>query len=143
MSFLTAAARFRGIIGADAVLTDDALRQLAFTVQTRGEPAPSKAPGETAGATARRDTKGKNIEAKMLKVLSEDYEARGWTAVKWGKHLKCSDGTIKGTKVWKVHLKADRAWQKLRRQRPLTSIVAGDGRQRSRILNVFFAVICR
>jgi len=56
-----------------------------------------------------KKTRGKNIDAKMLKVMAENAESHGWSARQWAEHLKCSDGTVKGTKTWKERLKAARA----------------------------------
>jgi hypothetical protein len=54
-------------------------------------------------------SRGKNIDARMLKVMAENQDSYNWTARKWSIHLQCSDGTIKGTKTWKERLKAGRA----------------------------------
>ena len=62
-------------------------------------------PGRSAGHSPR----GKNIDARMLKVLAENKESCGWTARTWAAHLACSDGTVKGTQTWKERLKAVRA----------------------------------
>jgi hypothetical protein len=56
-----------------------------------------------------RGTKGKNIDARMLKVMAENFESHGWSASKWATHLSCSPGTVKETKTWKERLKAARA----------------------------------
>jgi len=48
--------------------------------------------------------KGKDIEAKMLKTLSDDARSHDWTSVEWAKNLGCAEATIRGTKIWKVHL---------------------------------------
>lgn len=74
----------------------------------------------TAAVSIRAKTggaKGKMIHARMLKTLSENPEAYGWTALEWAAQLKCSDGTIKGTELWKVTLKAHRAIAKAEKAR--------------------------
>ena len=53
--------------------------------------------------------KGKNIDARMLKVMFDNPESHGWSARQWADHLGCSDGTIKDTPTWKERLKAARS----------------------------------
>lgn len=53
----------------------------------------------------KKKARGKNINALMLSVMSENAEAIGWTAQQWALHLDCSDGTVKGTKAWNGVLK--------------------------------------
>lgn len=76
-------------------------------------------------ATKESQGRGKNIDAQMLKVMAEKVESHGWSAIQWANHLDCSDGTVKGTKTWKVRLKAVRALaaadSALKRQQPNTT----------------------
>lgn len=55
------------------------------------------------------NTKGKNIDARMLKVFAERPESHGWTARQWAEHLGCAHSTIVGTNTWNDRLKAIRA----------------------------------
>src|SRR4051794_32619179 len=41
-----------------------------------------------------KQTKGKNIDARMLKVMAENVESHGWSARQWAAALRCSDGTV-------------------------------------------------
>jgi hypothetical protein len=70
------------------------------------EPAPVQTTEDT---PTKRQTKGKDIDAKMLKVMTEKQESWAWSARQWADHLGCSDGTIKGTKTWRERLPAVRA----------------------------------
>jgi hypothetical protein len=56
-------------------------------------------------------TKGKNIDARMLKKLADDPVSANWSARQWADYLHCSAGTVKETKTWKERLKAARAIQ--------------------------------
>ena len=71
---------------------------------------PGGALGRTnGGSPGNRPGKGKNIDARMLKVMAENPESHGWSARDWAAHLGCSDGTVKGTKTWRVRLKTVKA----------------------------------
>jgi hypothetical protein len=63
------------------------------------------------GSDGRSKAKGKNIDARMLKTMTNRPESCGWTANQWAEHLHCAAGTVKGTKTWKERLKAVRAMQ--------------------------------
>jgi hypothetical protein len=69
---------------------------------------PTKESDSPRSATSSK-VRGKNIDARMLKVLTENFESHGWSARQWADHLDCSDGTIKDTPTWKERLKAVRA----------------------------------
>lgn len=69
--------------------------------------------------TQNKKTKGKNIDARMLKILSENREASGWTASVWALRLQCAESTVKGTKTWKERLKANRAEQAVEHARKM------------------------
>lgn len=56
-----------------------------------------------------KNTKGKNINANMLTVLSGNKLAAGWSSAHWAGHLGCSESTIRGTKTWRELLKSARA----------------------------------
>jgi hypothetical protein len=58
---------------------------------------------------AEKKTKGKNIDARMLKVLADNKESYGWSAAQWADHLKCAESTVKDTPTWKGQLAAFRA----------------------------------
>jgi hypothetical protein len=58
---------------------------------------------------AEKKTKGKNIDARMLKVLADNKESFGWSAAQWADHLKCAESTVKDTPTWKGPLAAFRA----------------------------------
>ncbi len=53
--------------------------------------------------------RGKNIDARMLKVMADNLESHGWTAAEWADHLRCSPSTVKETKTWTERLKGARA----------------------------------
>ena len=50
---------------------------------------------------SRRKTKGKNIAARMMRVVSKNSEALYWTLREWADDLRCSTGTIGGLPYWK------------------------------------------
>ena len=50
-------------------------------------------------------SKGKNIDARMLKVMADNLESHGWPARKWATHLNCNHSTICGTATWRGPLK--------------------------------------
>ena len=87
----------------------------------KGEPEPAVIPpagkGMSEEDTSPADTqpskksKGKNIDARMLKALADNREAFGWSARQWAQHFDCAESTVKETKTWKEHLKACRAEQ--------------------------------
>lgn len=60
-------------------------------------------------------TKGKNIDARMLKVATENPESHDWDSEQWAAHLGCQAGTVRGTKTWKEHLRMVRAAKLLTR----------------------------
>jgi hypothetical protein len=82
---------------------------LAMIAAATGGQAGTPATPSAAQGNANRGTKGKNIDARMLKVMAENQESHGWSARQWADHLDCSDGTVKDTKTWKERLKAARA----------------------------------
>jgi hypothetical protein len=45
--------------------------------------------------------KGKDINARMLDLLSKDKSCYDWSAEAFADRLKCSAGTVKGTNAWK------------------------------------------
>jgi hypothetical protein len=73
-----------------------------------GPPAKPVGPGPAARSGAAK-TEGKNIDARMLKVMAENPESHGWSARQWADHLGCSPGTVKETRTWKERLRAVRA----------------------------------
>jgi hypothetical protein len=56
--------------------------------------------------------KGKNIDARMLKVMAEKPESHGWSVRQWATHFGCSASTVADTKTWKERLKTARAMQR-------------------------------
>jgi hypothetical protein len=80
------------------------------TILHPADPAPVLTKVEKAAGV--KHTKGKGIDARMLKVLLENFESHGWSATQWANHLGCASGTVKGTPTWKEKLKATRAIQK-------------------------------
>lgn len=128
MAFATAAARQRGIIGAGAALTDDAIRELTFAVRPTDEPAPPVADpaappaGTENSERGQQGVKGKNVNGRMAEMLQSDPMRMEWSARKWAENLECSEGTVKGTTTWKQTVKAARALNKAdRMQRPKRS----------------------
>lgn len=80
-----------------------------------------------------RGTKGKNIDARMLKVMHENAESHGWSLRQWAAHLDCATSTIAGTKTWRERLKAARATSAVDAAcRMDTSRTAPRGRRRKR-----------
>jgi hypothetical protein len=47
------------------------------------------------------NTKGKNINGRMLETLQKDASCVDWSARKWADHLGCSVSTVQGTTAWK------------------------------------------
>ena len=60
----------------------------------------------------KNDTKGKDIDAKMLKVMAENYESLDWSARKWARELRCASSTVQETTTWTERLVAARAMRK-------------------------------
>ncbi len=77
-----------------------------------------------------REGKGKRINARMLEVIVENHEARGWTAQRWAEHFKCAKSTVIATTAWgrlreyRKTLRAERA--KAKRRRPKASELRRD-----------------
>ena len=65
------------------------------------------------GAQTANKVKGKNIDARMLKITAENPLSHGWTAKEWALHLNCAESTVKESKTWKEYLNAVRAMQKV------------------------------
>ena len=59
--------------------------------------------------------KGKNIEARMLKLMADDLDSHDWDSEQWAQRLNCKSGTVRGTKTWKQRLPAVRAGRLLDR----------------------------
>jgi hypothetical protein len=60
-------------------------------------PQPAHAPSVPNLSAGRR---GKNIDAKMRKLLGDDSSRMGWTAEAWAERLDCSKSTVAGTDTW-------------------------------------------
>jgi hypothetical protein len=59
---------------------------------------------------ATKKTKGKGIEAQMLKLLHDKpHEVVGWSASQWAFALGCAASTVKETDTWKDKLMAAKA----------------------------------
>jgi hypothetical protein len=69
----------------------------------------------TAGRTGTADvppkkTKGKNIEAKMLKLLADKpHEVVCWSAAQWATALDCAESSVKETRTWAETLRRAKA----------------------------------
>jgi hypothetical protein len=79
--------------------------------------------GKPKPAGRRNRGRGKNIDARMLKAISENREAIGWSVRQWAEHLECQISTVAETRTWKEHLakyrdaqRVDRAERSLRRR---------------------------
>ena len=59
--------------------------------------------------SAAKKTKGKNIDARMLKVLTDNRLACDWTSEQWAQHLDCAESTVRESNTWKKQLKKVRA----------------------------------
>jgi hypothetical protein len=70
---------------------------------------------QLAGPANARPKRGKNIDARMLKILAEDKDAFSWTARRWAERLGCSPSTVAETTTWKTHLHKIRAAAKVER----------------------------
>ncbi len=53
--------------------------------------------------------KGKRINARMLEALTQKPESMSWSASTWATYLDCVEGTVKGTRTWKIELAKIRA----------------------------------
>jgi hypothetical protein len=86
------------------MITKDELLSWVKGIYGPSKPSPNGR-GEIAspdtGQTTKGNTKGKNIEAKMLKEMADNPESHGWSARKWGRRLRCSHTTILGLAIWK------------------------------------------
>ena len=56
----------------------------------------------TDGAEGEPETKGKEINKKMLVMLQEDATRYEWSAEEWAARFKCSKSSIHATKSWKT-----------------------------------------
>ena len=65
-------------------------------------PAPTAPPAAT--ATPAGKGRGKHIDARMLKILTERPESLEWTCRQWAEHLGCSLSTVAATQTWKKHI---------------------------------------
>jgi hypothetical protein len=75
-------------------------------------PAPSSMPTADPGPATppsdprarRKGVRGANIDARMLKVLSERPESLGWSCRQWAECLGCACSTVAGTTTWKIRI---------------------------------------
>lgn len=51
--------------------------------------------------TKARGRKGKQIDARMLKVMVDNIDSHSWSARVWALHVDCSHSSITGSKTWK------------------------------------------
>lgn len=51
-----------------------------------------------------RDGRGKNIDAKMLKIMVEFPASHSWTIREWADHLECGPSTVGESKTWTERL---------------------------------------
>lgn len=64
-----------------------------------------------------KKTKGKNIEARMLKLfMDEPHEVASWSLRQWALALDCAESTVCGTGVWKNKLTAVKALHRVDRR---------------------------
>lgn len=61
------------------------------------------------GETGDKKTKGKNIDARMLKVMAENPECLDWSSRQWAAELSCAESTVREGRTWKVLLPNARA----------------------------------
>ncbi|MBM3982938.1 MAG: hypothetical protein FJ304_22235 [Planctomycetes bacterium] len=61
-------------------------------------------PNPTRPASGKK-TKGKNINARMLEVLSNERAAFAWTAAQWAARLGCAESTVKESETWRKQLR--------------------------------------
>lgn len=58
--------------------------------------------GGAAYATSEKGNgRGKNIDARMMNMISDDLTRCDWSARKWADALRCREGTVKETRAWK------------------------------------------
>ena len=102
-------ATYFGLIPPFRVL-DQVLPMLAIETQHAIANSPVMTPVDQPPQTSKgKKTKGKNIDAQMIRVLQENAESASWSARQWAVHLKCSKGTITECKTWTNLLRKSRA----------------------------------
>lgn len=72
-----------------------------------GKPTAERVPLVVAASEAAkppRDGRGKNIDAKMLKIMAELARSHSWTIREWAECLGCSRSTVGESKTWKERL---------------------------------------
>lgn len=62
--------------------------------------------------------KGKDANGKMILIAASNGDCLEWNSIKWADVVKCSEGTIRGTKMWKTTLPRLREEAKARRINP-------------------------
>lgn len=68
------------------------------------------------GKSEPRPVKGKNIQARMLKLWQErQHEVVNWSSDDWAAHLGCGESTVRETKLWRTEMKTFRVAERLRR----------------------------
>ncbi len=65
--------------------------------------------GAPPGDVPKPSRKGKNIDARMLKVMADNCESVGWSKRIWAERLDCTHSTIGGSRTWKGPLKTAKA----------------------------------
>ena len=91
--------------------------------------------GDTGGADACRPRtsrpancgRGKNVEARMLKLVSQNTEVLDWSAQDWATRLGCSRGTVCETAVWTEYIPFRQALE--RGERGKRAAVSSHGRK--------------
>ncbi len=76
-----------------------------------------------------KQSKGKNIDARMLKIAADNLNSYDWDSEHWAKVLECSSGTVRGTDTWKVRLPKLRALALLSR-REVKKLANREGKHR-------------
>jgi hypothetical protein len=65
----------------------------------------------------RRKGRGANIDARMLKTLSDRPESLDWSCRQWAEHLGCACSTVAGTTTWKIRIPQARSLYRAERIR--------------------------
>ncbi|HEY7154767.1 MAG TPA: hypothetical protein VH575_12465 [Gemmataceae bacterium] len=66
-------------------------------------------------AATRRPSRGKHIDAEMLRTIRDRPEAAYWTARQWAEHLGCGKSTVGETNTWRTHCRLARERERLAR----------------------------
>lgn len=84
--------------------------------QTSDSPAGSAEPVSSESDSRPIRRRAKHVNVRMLETLSKRPESHTWTKRKWATCLNCSDGTVSGTRTWKMLVAAREQSRNERRQ---------------------------